>query len=183
MPEKKAKPKTRPGGRVLLVVDMLNGFLDRKGALFCGEGARKIIPFVKKRIQQYRRDGQGVIFVCDSHAKHDPEFHKWPAHCVRGTWEAEIIPELPTADSGVIHKTSLSCFYGTRLQRKLRSIAPQVVEVVGVCTNICILLAAAELSARDYRVRVPSKGVATFDRRAHRFALEQMKSAFGAEVV
>ena len=183
MAEKTGKRGDRSGRRALLVVDMLNGFLDPKGRLYCGDEARKIIPFVRRRIGRFRRDGQPVIFLCDSHDEDDPEFRKWPAHCVRGTWEAEIIPELPVEGATVLRKSTLSSFYRTQLHRRLRSIAPKVVELVGVCTNICVLLAAAELSARDYRVRVLSKGVATFDSKAHRFALEQIKSAFGAEVV
>lgn len=183
MGKKKAERARRSTGRVLLVVDMLNGFLDPKGTLFCGRAGRRIIPFVRRTIQQYRRRRDPVIFVADSHARDDPEFRNWPPHCVRGTWEAQIISELPTDESTVIHKSTLSSFYGTQLQRRLRALEPRVVEVVGVCTNICVLLVTAELAARSYRVRVLSKGVATFDPKAQRFALEQMKSAFGAEVV
>jgi len=175
--ERRARPA------VLLAIDMLNGFLDPKGKLYCGDEARKIIPFVKARIQQYHRGGRPVIFVCDSHAENDPEFDKWPPHCVRGTWEARIIPELPTRQASVIRKTTLSCFYRTSLQRRLREISPEVVEVVGVCANICVLFATADLASRGYRCRVPRKGVATFDRKSHRAALELMQSAFGAEVV
>jgi len=161
---------------------MLNGFLDPKGALYCGRRARRIIPFVRRTIERYHEAGWPVIFACDSHAPDDPEFEAWPAHCVRGSWEARIIPELPVDRASVIHKRTLSCFLGTQLQRKLRSIAPDLVELVGVCTNICVLYAAADLRSRGFRVRVLKAGCATFDQRAHKFALEQMASAFGAEV-
>ena len=35
-----------------------------------------------------------VIFVCDAHAADDPEFGAFPAHAVKGSWGAGIIPEL-----------------------------------------------------------------------------------------
>ena len=181
----RAAPRSRasPRRRVLLVIDMLNGFLDPKGSLYCGRAARKIIPFVGKKISEYRRAGRGVIFLCDAHADDDPEFGIWPAHCVRGTWEARIVPEIDAAGCTVLGKTTISSVYRTRLVAKLRRLRAGLVEVVGLCTNICVLLAAAELGLRGYRVRVLSKGTASFDRSAHRFALRQAAAAFGAEVV
>jgi nicotinamidase/pyrazinamidase len=161
---------------------MLNGFLDPEGGLYCGDHARRIIPYVRRRVQAYQRAGQPVIFVCDSHDPHDPEFNIWPAHAVRGTREAQIIPELPAAGATIIRKKTINNFYRTRLASTLRSLAPEVVEVVGVCTNICVWYAVAELRVRGYRVRVPRKGVATYDRKAHGFFLEQMRSVLKADV-
>lgn len=43
--------------RALIVVDMLNDFVDEKGALYCGQTARDIIPFIKSRIGNYRKTG------------------------------------------------------------------------------------------------------------------------------
>lgn len=172
----------RPKRRALLVVDMLNGFLSPRGSLYCGHAARRIIPFVRRRIRAYHAAAQPVIFVCDAHAPDDPEFDAWPAHCVRGTWEAEIVPELPTASAKIIRKKTINNFHGTRLAGTLRSLAVETVEVVGVCTNICVWYAVAELRVRGYRVRVPRKGVATFDRKAHKLFLEQMQSVLKADV-
>ena len=73
---------------VLIVVDMLNDFIDEKGALYCGQTARDIVPFVKKRIESYREAKHPVIYLQDAHAKDDLEFAKFPPHCIAGTWEA-----------------------------------------------------------------------------------------------
>jgi nicotinamidase/pyrazinamidase len=178
----KARRTKRTPRRALLVVDMLNGFLDPAGGLYCGDHARKIIPFVRRRIQAYHRAGWPVIFICDAHDPDDPEFKIWPAHCVRGSRQARIIPELPTEGAHIVHKRTINNFHGTRLAGMLRRIAPELVEVVGVCTNICIWYAVAELRIRGYRVRVPKKGVATFDRKAHELFLQQMRSVLKAEV-
>jgi nicotinamidase-related amidase len=182
MAESPAKEDKRK--RALLVIDMLNGFLEPDGSLYCGDAAREIIPYVRQRIEEYEGQGEPVIFLCDRHAEDDPEFDLYPAHCVRGTPEAEIVDELPVPeDAHVVDKTTLSPFYGTRLDEVLGEIGPDVVEVVGVCTNICILYAAMDLKVREYDVRVPRKGVATFDADAHEYALQQMDEVFGAEVV
>ncbi|MDP2895205.1 MAG: isochorismatase family protein [bacterium] len=79
---------------VLIVVDMLEGFCREGYPLFCGEDAVKIIPFVKKKIEEYDKQGLPMIFVADNHAPDDKEFQLFPPHCVNGTKEAEVIPGL-----------------------------------------------------------------------------------------
>ncbi len=169
--------------QALLVVDMLNGFLDPEGSLYCGDAARGIVPFVRERIQQFAERGDPVLFVCDHHEEDDPEFDLYEPHCVKGTWEAEILDALPVPDGApIIPKTTLNPFYKTALDRALNRTGAEIVEVVGVCTNICVLYAAMELKVRGYTVRVPPKGVATFDADAHEAALEQMEKMFGVEI-
>ena len=85
------------GKTALIVIDMLNDFLDPGGSLYAGAQAREIIPFVAQKIAEFRAQGQVVIFVCDAHAPDDPEFGVFPAHAVKGSWGARIIPELPPA--------------------------------------------------------------------------------------
>lgn len=36
----------------LVIMDMLNDFADEKGRLYCGETARKIVPFALKRMEK-----------------------------------------------------------------------------------------------------------------------------------
>ena len=55
---------------LLLVVDMLNGFLEPGRNLYCGDHAREIIPNVKALIEREVAVGSGVIFICDTH---DPD--------------------------------------------------------------------------------------------------------------
>ena len=170
--------------RALVVVDMLGGFLDEGKPLYCGENARRIIPFVRDKVDEFVRAGEPVIFVADSHAPDDAEFKMFPRHCVAGTDEAELIEELrPFRDKAtVIPKTRYSGFYNTRLAELLAELKPNIVEVVGVCTNICVLYTVEGLRNRDYRVVVHRHGVASFDKGAHEFALAQMKDVLGAEI-
>jgi nicotinamidase-related amidase len=175
--ERTAKP------RALLVVDMLRGFLEPDGALYCGEASEAIVPYVARRIRTFDRRGDLVVFVCDRHGEDDPEFRLCPAHCVAGSWEAEIHPDLPVPDGAeVLAKTTLDPFYGTDLEAVLRRFGPDEVEVLGVCTNICVLIGVIGLAVREMPTVVRRKGVATFDADAHDYALAQMESVFGARV-
>ncbi len=170
---------------VLIVVDMLEGFCTKGYPLFCGEDAVNIIPFVKGRIEEYASRYLPVIFVADNHDPDDKEFEMFPPHCIKGTREAQVLPELFEAarKKVLIPKTRFSGFYNTGLQFYLNGFAPELVEVVGVCTNICVFFTVEGLRNRDLKVRVYKDGVASFDRDAHNFALQQMGKVLGAEVV
>jgi len=170
--------------KALLVVDMLEDFLSEGGALFCGKGAQEIIPFVQKRIKQARREGTIVIYICDAHREDDLEFGMFPRHCLEGTKGARIIKELKTQDLDiVIKKTRYSGFYGTDLGKVLKDYQVKEVEMVGVCTSICVMDTVGDLRNRDYKVIVYKKGVADFDEEAHQFALQRMEKIYGAKVV
>ncbi len=170
---------------VLIVVDMLEGFCREGFPLFCGEAVLKIIPFIKKKIEEYSEQYLPVVFLADNHEPDDPEFQMFPPHCVKGTKEAEVLAELFDAARKrvLIPKTTLSTFYNTSLEYYVAGFAPEVVEVVGVCTNICVFFTVEGLRIRGYRARVYREGVASFDREAHDFALQQMEKVLGAEVV
>jgi nicotinamidase/pyrazinamidase len=159
---------------------MLRDFLDPGGALDCGDAARAIIPFVRDRIAAFRAAGDTVVFACDAHEPDDPEFLRFPAHCVKGTRGADIVEGLVAAGDPVIRKRRFSAFYGTDLEELLQLLAPEEVHVVGVCTNICVLYTVEELANRDFKTFVYRDGVAGFDALAHRLALGQMEGVLGA---
>jgi len=169
--------------KVLLVIDMLNDFLTSHGVLYCGDTARQIIPFVKRKIDEFHQRQDMVIFICDSHQENDLEFQMFPKHCVTGTKGAQIIDELPVEDNDVIiKKTRYSAFFKTELDDILKKKALTEVHVVGVCTSICIMDTVGDLRNRDYKVIVYRQGVADFDHKAHQFSLERMKKTYGAEI-
>ena len=169
--------------KVLIIVDMLNDFIRKEGALYCGQTAEAIVPFIQQRLADHRAAGHAVIFLHDAHAQDDKEFDRFPPHCVSGTRGSQIIDELkPVAGETVIPKTRYSGFYHTPLGKILAAINPKEVEVVGVCTSICVMDTVGGLANRDYRVRVPKAGVADFDAGFHDFALRRMQKLYGAEV-
>lgn len=169
--------------KALLVVDMLNDFIDKKGTLYCGKEADDIIVPIKERLANARSQSHLVIFIQDSHDEDDREFARYPKHAVKGSWGHKIIDSLaPEPGEKVIPKPTLSSFYKTNLEQMLKDEAVDEVEVVGVCTSICVMDAVGDLTNRGYRVKVPVNGVADFDQQAHAFALQRMKNVYGADV-
>lgn len=169
--------------KALFVIDMLNDFLRQGGALYCGDISRKIIPFVKEKIEEFHKSGNLVVFICDSHAPDDLEFKMYASHCVENTEGAQIIDELPVDEMDVIiRKARYSAFYKTRLDDVLEEHNIDEVHVVGVCTSICVMDTVGDLRNRDYKVIVYKEGVADFDPNAHQFSLERMRKTYGAEI-
>jgi nicotinamidase/pyrazinamidase len=176
--------------KALLVVDMLNDFINQDGALFCGPTAQAIVPFVKARIEEYRANGYPVIFLCDAHDWDDKEFERFPRHCVIGSYGAKIISELnfTQGTDALVAKTRYSGFHNTTLDFTMGvhfGLKPKdtVVELVGVCTSICCMLTLADLANMDYTTVVHRNCIADFDQDAHKFALGHMESIFGTTVI
>lgn len=169
--------------RAVLVQDMLRGFLEEGYLLYCGEEARKIIPNVQRLLKNMQDEGSAIIYLADAHDPDDKEFLMFPSHCVKGTLEAEIIPELSGYPGIIIPKKTYSSFYGTNLDEVLDKIKPEEVIVVGVCTNICILYAVADLCIRGYGVIIYADCVASFDAEEHVRALKHIKNVLGAKVI
>ncbi len=169
--------------RALFVIDMLNDFIREDGALYCGDTSRKIIPFIKNKIDEFHKNRELVVFICDSHEKNDLEFQMFREHCVTGTEGAQIIDDLPIGEKdSIIRKTRYSAFYKTVLDDILENHSIDEVHVVGVCTSICVMDTVGDLRNRDYKVIVHKDGVADFDPEAHRFSLQRMEKIYGAEI-
>jgi nicotinamidase-related amidase len=169
--------------RALIVIDMLKDFIYEEGALYCGKKVKKIIPIVKKKINEAHKEGSVVIFLTDAHNKDDLEFKRFPPHCIKQSWGAEIIDELDVRkEDYIVPKTRYSGFYNTNLDAILKKHNITKADVVGVCTSICVMDTVGELKNRDIEVRIFKEGVADFDEEFHEFALKRMKRIYKAEI-
>jgi nicotinamidase/pyrazinamidase len=167
----------------VIVVDMLRGFLEEGYPLYCGPGARAIIPRIQNLLAAERERGSAIFFIADCHGPDDAEFKIFPPHCVMGTKEAEVIPELSRyASSTTITKQRYSGFFETTLETTLKKIKPEKLIVCGVCTDICVMHTVADARNRDYRVEVPVDCVASFDEEEHRWALKHIEKVLGARL-
>jgi nicotinate phosphoribosyltransferase len=167
---------------VVLVVDMLRGFMEAGNPLYCGDRTRRIIPNIQSLLELELARNASVFFICDHHDPDDLEFKMFPPHCVAGTTEAEVIPELAKYPGEVIPKKRYSAFYDTDLEEKLKQLKPEKIIVCGVCTDICVCHTVANARNRDYPVEVPVDCVASFDEKAHHFALEHIEKVLGASL-
>lgn len=170
--------------KALIIVDMLKDFIEKNGSLYCGERVRSIIPFIKKVLDNMRKEGAVIIFVGDSHQENDLEFERFPRHCVEGTEGAKIIDSLKVEPGDhIVRKRRFSAFYGTNMEEILEDEGIDEAYIVGVCTSICVMETVRDLKDRDYKVYVLRQGIADFDEEAHEFALKRMEKILGAKII
>ncbi|MEM0313491.1 MAG: isochorismatase family cysteine hydrolase, partial [Candidatus Bathyarchaeia archaeon] len=96
----------------VIIIDMLNDFI--VGELKCDRASR-IVPSIKRLLEAARKNDVPVIYCNDAHYLHDFEVvYKWGVHAVKGTWGAEVIPELkPSEKDFIVEKRTYSCFFDT----------------------------------------------------------------------
>lgn len=137
----------------LLIIDMLNEYVDPKGKIFC-EQARSIIPNITKLKKHFYSKRNPVIYINTSHINDgDPETKKWGLHAMRGTWGDEVIPELmPENGDIIIYKRTYDGFYNTELEITLRSLNVDSVVVCGIHTHVCVLCTALGAFYRGFNV-------------------------------
>ena len=110
-----------PSRAAILVVDMLNEFLEPGGEMVLLEGRRVIEP-INRLLTASREMGMRVVWLCDEHPiPDDKEFEKRVPHCIGGTWNAGIIDAMDVAPHELrIAKRRYSGFFGTDLDLRLR---------------------------------------------------------------
>lgn len=177
-------------GRVLIVVDTQKGFTSLGN--LASERCEAAVPRIRAIVEEELEAGTPVIFTKDSHVVDDAEFEMFPPHCIVGTEEHDLHPDLQPFEErahAVVEKRRYSAFFDTDLEGILEKLEPDEVHLVGVCTDICVLHTASDLRNRDYRVVIRRDGVETFDAPGHeadevnRFALAHAEHILGAAVI
>lgn len=164
----------------VLVIDMLRGFLEKGCPLYTGKEARNIIPNIQGLLEQELARGSKIFFVCDNHDPDDLEFNMFPPHCISGTSEAEVIPELIKYPGEIVAKKRYSAFFNTKLEEKLRQLKPGKIIVCGLLTDICVMHTIADARNRDYSVEVPVDCVAALNENTQQFTLDHIEKVLGA---
>lgn len=163
--------------RLLLVIDMQNDFIT--GPLG-SRAAERILPRVKAKTEEYRQNGDPVIFTRDTHEDDylaTREGRLLPVrHCIRGTKGHELAGELCTSGCEVFDKTS---FGSLELAERIAEAAKDAeeIELCGVCTDICVVSNALILKARlpEANITVDAGCCAGVTEESHRAALLTMK--------
>jgi nicotinamidase-related amidase len=167
----------------LLIIDMVNDFVHPEGVLYSPLSS-KTIPFIKERLEEARREGVKVFYICDTHIKEDKEFDLFPPHCIEGTWGADIIDELkPKNGERIIHKRRYSGFLGTDLDISLKELGITRLIITGVVTNICILYTTYDARMLGYEVIIPRNCIASFSEEAHQFAINELEKTLGIKIL
>ena len=161
--------------KLLVVVDMQNDFID--GALGTAE-AVAIVDNVKKKIEEYKACGGMVVFTRDTHTADyltTQEGRKLPVeHCIDGTDGWQISAALDCGGCRIIDKPT---FGSVALAEYVAKTLPESVELIGLCTDICVISNAMLIKAfsPEITVKVDSACCAGVTPASHLNALEAMR--------
>lgn len=152
----------RPEAVAVVCVDVIVGFC-KEGALASPRVDTIVAPIARLFTALYERGVRHFVLPQDTHEPDAVEFMSYPPHCIRGTREAETVPELlalPFSDQfTIIEKNALSAFVDTALPGWVRE-HPEVETyiVTGDCTDLCTYNLALHLrmdaNARQLQRRV-----------------------------
>lgn len=182
----------------LLLVDLLNDFLDEKGKL-----APRIGPMLEKTdlkanlarlIQGARTKGIKLFYV--PHGLHEHSFDdvehihprwQWAMENKlfwKGEWGADFFGAFEPRTEDVIisrHRT-FDGFHNTDLLQKLRDNDIKKVALAGLTSHTCVEGAGRHALEEGFHVTFLTDAVAEFTEEAHKAALELSYPTFGHEV-
>lgn len=159
---------------LLIIVDMVNGFV--KMGNMADLYISHIIDEQIRLINEFSGDDEDIAFVKEAHNVGCVEFNSFLEHCIKGTWEAELVDELKLfeKDALVYEKNSTSAIFAKNFLSDIdKMINLQRIVLVGCCTDICILNLAIPLKNyfnernRNVEIYIPQNAVETYDAPNH----------------
>ena len=198
MAKQGGKPVYLQQGDALSVTDMQNDFLP--GGALGVPGGDKIIPYVNRTIELFKKSDLPIFFTRDWHPPDHCSFKDqggpWPPHCVQNTAGAEFSSELNIPEgSTVISKGSEknSEQYSTLGGRDadgntesslMKKSGIRRIFIAGLATDYCVLNSVKDALAEGYEVYVLTDAIRAVDvnRGDGERALEEMIRA-GAKTI
>lgn len=160
--------------KTLIVIDMQNDFIT--GSLGTSK-AIAIVPKVKEKIAAYKSAGHEIIYTRDTHTEdylNTPEGKKLPVeHCIKDTVGWQIASGLYIEGCDCIDKPN----FGWQHWNEINLEDVDEIELVGLCTDICVVSNALILKATfpNAEISVDASCCAGVTVQTHKAALETMK--------
>ena len=175
-----------PDTTALVVVDMQNGFCHPDGSLYAPPSEDAIEPCASL-VERAREAGAQVVYTRDVHppeqfedAHYYDEFERWGEHVLEGSWEAEVVEELPVNEEDhIVEKHTYDAFHQTDLDGWLS--ARDITDLVfcGTLANVCVLHTAGSAGLRDYLPVLVEDAVGYIEEDHREYALEHADWLFG----
>lgn len=159
---------------LLVIIDMVNGFINF-GSL-ADKKIDKITPNIIKLVEKTKKKGYKILAFKDCHEIDDEEFKSFPAHCIKGSKECELIPQLKEIQNMfdyIIDKNTTNGFITKKFQNLINCNNFNNVFVCGCCTDICVnnfvksYLDYININKLSTKIYVVENACYTFDGKNH----------------
>lgn len=172
----------------LVIIDLANDFVYPGGVIADAGGAeyqakaQAIIPTLARLAEMARRAGITVAYATDAHTPDDFELRKWPPHAMKGTHEAEIVPDLvPQAGDLVLEKQTYSPFISTDLDQQLKARGITRLYITGLHTDCCARHTSGDAFQLGYDLVWVTDGLQAFTDEAHATGLEYFAAWYATD--
>lgn len=157
--------------KILITIDMVNGFV-KEGTL-ASPSIMRIVPRQLELLEEAsNEESTGIIFIRDSHTKDAEEFKVYPAHCLEGSKESELIEEFQKYVPNSIEylKNSTNFMFAPNFQEDLLSATQlEKIDLMGCLSEVCVKNGAISLKTfldqfnKKIEVGVYEDAIDTFD--------------------
>ena len=182
-------------------IDTQRDFMLPSGALYV-PGAERIIPKLRRFFSFARDHGIFILSSADAHVPNDPEFARFPPHCIKGTEGQQKIAEttLPRPlvmenkavdrnlldivrkyQQVILQKQALDVFTNPMTEKILKAL-PQHAIVSGVATEYCVKQACLGLRRMGIKTAVVTDAICALSQRNGEATLEELRRA-GVETI
>ena len=187
---------TQRARRAYILIDYTYDFVAEDGKLTAAPAALAIEDAVASCLRQAGERGESLYVVNDIHHEGDtehPESKLFPPHNLAGTAGRELYGKVKNAVDEVeaagaqqvirMDKTRYSAFAHTDLAQRLHQQGVTELQLLGVCTDICVLHTAVDAYNLGFDIVVDEATVASFNAQGHELILQHLANSMGATVI
>lgn len=161
--------------KILVVIDMQNDFID--GTL----GTKEAQAMLPRLVEKLEREEALLVFTQDTHGADYLETQEGKnlpvAHCIKPEKGWDIAPSLKPFVEKAAAVVEKPTFGSLELPKVIAGLEPDAIELVGLCTDICVIANAMILKAAfpEVPISVDASCCAGVTPESHENALEAMK--------
>ena len=178
---------------VFVDIDTQFDFMNPRGTLYVPD-AEDIVDNIKKLFDCAKEHKIKILSSIDAHTVDDPEFKRFPSHCIKDTpgsqkieasmcddniiienREQEITMSMMDHEQIIVESQTFDIFESVNTDKIIKKLDAQNFVVFGVATDYCVKAAVLGLLKRGYNVSLVTDATKAITKKGEGKTLNQMK--------
>jgi len=180
---------------VFVDIDTQFDFMNPRGNLYV-PGAEDIVDNIRKLFDCAKEHKIKILSSIDAHTVDDPEFKRFPSHCIKNTpgnqkieasmcndniiienREQEITELIMDHEQIIVESQTFDIFESVNTDKIVKKLDAQSFVVFGVATDYCVKAAVLGLLKRGYSVSLVTDATKAITKEGKEKSLSEMKGA------